>query len=188
MAEGRFRRDLYYRLAGTVIRIPPLGERRADLPAIALTCLRRLDPSRRWSLSPEARRLLRSPDLEWPGNVRELESVLARACARARVASPSTAQLRPEHFDRAWGGLRAVAPREPPRALDVGGERPLALAWQELARQRAALEQAERAVLERAVRESGGVLAHAARMLRLPRTTLISRLGRLGVTVPARPR
>jgi len=185
VAEGTFRRDLYYRLAGTVIRIPPLRERRGDAPALALTCLRRLDSDRRWTLSVGARRLLRSPELRWPGNVRELESVLARAAARARGREPSVTQLRPEHFEPPYG---AVAPERPSERREVAPRDAGSLSdtWQRLARERTELEDAERALLERAVKESRGVLAHAARALKIPRTTLLSRLARAGIE--ARPR
>jgi DNA-binding NtrC family response regulator len=178
VAEGTFRRDLYYRLTGTVIRVPPLRERRADIPALAITCLRRLDASRRWTLSPDARRLLRSPELSWPGNIRELESALARATARALGEDRRATQLRPEHLDPAYGGV----PLHRPAGPDAGASsESLAEAWRRITGERAALERAERELLERAVRESHGVLAHAARALQIPRTTLISRLSRAGI-------
>jgi DNA-binding NtrC family response regulator len=177
--EGRFRRDLYYRLASMVLRVPPLRERRREMPAIALTCLRRLAPSRRFTLSTATRQLLRSPQHEWPGNIRELESVLARACARAHGASPSDTQLRPEHFDAALRGAPSEITHPPAWAQD--DEEPLAASWRRLTEAHGELEGAERALLERAIAESRGVLAHAARALGMPRTTLISRLTRAGV-------
>jgi DNA-binding NtrC family response regulator len=186
VAEGRFRRDLYYRLASMVLRVPPLRERRRELPSIALTCLRRLDPSRRWTLSSSARQLLRSTQHDWPGNIRELESVLARACARARGASPSDTQLRPEHFDAALRGAPLETTPPPTRGRD--DDEPLAESWRRIAEARVELEGAERALLERAIEESRGVLAHAARALGMPRTTLISRLSRAGVEVGWRAR
>jgi transcriptional regulator with GAF, ATPase, and Fis domain len=71
--EGRFREDLYYRLAGVTIRLPPLRERRMDIPGLAEGALRRADPSRAWTLSLDLRRQLAVADYDWPGNLRELE-------------------------------------------------------------------------------------------------------------------
>ncbi|AKF05178.1 sigma 54-interacting transcriptional regulator [Sandaracinus amylolyticus] len=193
VARGTFRRDLYYRLAGTIIRMPALRERRHDVPALALEHLRRTEPSRRWTLSVSARRALRSPELAWPGNVRELEAAVSRARARALARDPSATQLAPEHFDATYAGASPAAPIEAARALTitlpdpVDPAAPLAERWKRLVRDRAALEAAERTLLGRAIEESRGVLAHAARALEMPRTTLISRMMRAGID-PSAPR
>lgn len=80
--KGVFRRDLFYRLAGAAIEIPPLRERPGDVPFLAATLLARIEregvgPGR--FLSPRALALLQSAP--WPGNVRELDNVLHRAAA-----------------------------------------------------------------------------------------------------------
>jgi DNA-binding NtrC family response regulator len=72
---GRFRGDLYYRLNGVTLRIPPLRERRGDIPLLARHFLDRAAGSR--SLDPDAIEVLKGYD--WPGNVRELEMVIGRA-------------------------------------------------------------------------------------------------------------
>lgn len=178
--EGTFRRDLYHRLTGSVICLPPLRERRAHIPLLAIDYLRRLT-DQAWTLAPEARLALRSASLEWSGNVRELEAVVARARARAVARDPSARHLRVEDLDVSL----ASAPSEQAASRTVAREEEdLSDAWRRLARERAALDDAERAMLEAAVRASGGVLAHAARALGIPRTTLISRLARAGL-VPA---
>jgi two-component system response regulator HydG len=78
MEQGRFRQDLYFRLATIVVRMPPLRERREDIPALAARLLGRLNEriERQLSLSPRA--LERLAACEWPGNVRELEHLLER--------------------------------------------------------------------------------------------------------------
>jgi DNA-binding NtrC family response regulator len=80
--EGRFRADLYHRLSTVTLELPPLRERRSDIPALAQVLLRRLDAEVGFKqLAADA--LARLVDYDWPGNVRELSSVLYRAAALA---------------------------------------------------------------------------------------------------------
>jgi len=86
--EGRFREDLYYRLNVGEIRLPPLRDRRSDIPPIALNILDRINAHLRRPkrLAPKA--LTRLQAHVWPGNVRDLENVLERSspllCCRRR--------------------------------------------------------------------------------------------------------
>jgi DNA-binding NtrC family response regulator len=80
VADGRFRRDLFYRLNVIAIRVPPLRERKDDLPILAAHFLGQ--SGRGLDLAPEAVRALQRYD--WPGNVRELEHALEHAGAMAR--------------------------------------------------------------------------------------------------------
>jgi DNA-binding NtrC family response regulator len=77
VADGRFREDLFYRLATFPIALPPLRERRDDIALLAPTLLARVAPQRRLALAPAALRRLAAHD--FPGNVRELRNVLERA-------------------------------------------------------------------------------------------------------------
>ena len=81
VAQGSFRRDLYFRLNVLSLRIPPLRERRQDVPLLAGHILERLSHTsgRAHELSDDAMRALLAHD--WPGNVRELENCLERCCA-----------------------------------------------------------------------------------------------------------
>ena len=79
--EGRFRTDLYYRLAGVELDVPPLRHRREDVISLAEHFLARHDGLRRLALSESAADALRTHD--WPGNVRELQRVVERALALA---------------------------------------------------------------------------------------------------------
>ncbi len=92
--KDRFRKDLYFRLNTLCIRIPPLRERREDIPLLAEHFLARFAARNGESkrLSQEAMRLLMEHN--WPGNVRELESAIERAA----VLSRGTQILTPEHF------------------------------------------------------------------------------------------
>jgi len=81
VADGRFREDLYYRLATFPIALPPLRERQGDLALLAESLLARIAPQRRLSLAPAALRRLEQH--AFPGNVRELRNVLERAALLA---------------------------------------------------------------------------------------------------------
>ncbi len=83
VAEGRFRQDLYYRLTGAVLRIPPLRERREDLLRLAHHFLKCENPKA--VLSKDAEEKLRAH--QWPGNVRELEQVVVRAVHMAEQST-----------------------------------------------------------------------------------------------------
>jgi DNA-binding NtrC family response regulator len=106
--RGTFREDLYFRLAGVRVRLPPLRERREDLPALVSAILERVGPGKQ--LAPSAMRALAVHPM--PGNVRELEQALRRAAlvcdgdvihapdlglsgapVRARSAEPSLADV-----------------------------------------------------------------------------------------------
>jgi two-component system nitrogen regulation response regulator NtrX len=113
IAGGRFREDLYYRLNVVPIRVPPLSERRADIPMLAEYFMARAAeiaglPARR--LSPEAVALLQSAD--WPGNVRQLRNVLEWLLIMAPgdpKAEISVDSLPPEFVEAATAGFGAAA-------------------------------------------------------------------------------
>ncbi len=107
VAEGRFRADLYYRVAVVPITLPPLRERRGDVPLLVEEFLKRSAGSR---LTPEALSALeRHP---WPGNVRELENAIERAVALAEGPELGLADLPPaivqaEQLEALREGVRA---------------------------------------------------------------------------------
>jgi len=80
---GRFRKDLYFRLNVVNLKIPPLRERREDIPVLAQHFLERMqrEKGRQYLFSDDALRLM--SEFDWPGNVRELENAIERACALA---------------------------------------------------------------------------------------------------------
>ncbi len=175
MRDGRFREDLYFRLATVTIQVPPLRARRADIPHLAESYLRRLDPRTPWTLDLALRRRLVADDLAWSGNVRQLERVVLRARDRARARDPLATELALEHVEpRDLGGGATVAPPAP-------SERNAVDRWNAVQRERALLETTEREVLSRIIAEHGGVISRVARALGLPRSTLVSRLDALGL-------
>jgi len=103
----RFRRDLYERLNFVPIRVPPLRERREDIPLLLAHCLKQYDAGRWIELSDEAERFLVELDFAWPGNVRHVEHLSARL-----------AMDKPE---------RPVTPADLRRLLDVTGSNEIPL-------------------------------------------------------------
>ena len=183
--DGRFREDLYHRLAGFVLDLPPLRNRRVDIPALAEGTLRRADPARSWTLSVGVRRLLLSPTLEWSGNIRQLERVVLKARERAITRDPEASELVPEHFEaRDLDGVSpndaaATSQRTPGGAIPQ--DESLSASWQRLQAIRANADESEQAIVQRALSEANGVIAQAARSLGIARTTLSSRLEVLGI-------
>jgi DNA-binding NtrC family response regulator len=171
VAEGRFRDDLRYRLQVLTAHLPPLRERREDVPALATHFLahfaaRHGVPAR--PLADDARRALLAHD--WPGNVRELRNALERALLLADGETITAADL-PAAV--AQGG----APLRPAEAAFAG------LAFVE-ARRRAA-DAFDRAFLAAALERHGGNVSAAARALGLHRPSLQKLIARLGLRADA---
>jgi DNA-binding NtrC family response regulator len=174
--ERRFREDLFYRLAMNTLHLPPLRQRREDIPAMALGLLKREPPGRPAILTIAARRLLQSPSLDWPGNVRQLESVVFRARARALARDPEVSELGSEHFAPHDLSRESL---DDGRSVVEGGS--ITQRWHRLQDERAALDEREQGVVREALNEADGVVAHAARALGIARTTFASRLEALGI-------
>jgi len=160
---GRFREDLYYRLAVVELVIPPLRDRREEIPALASEFTRRYGErfgTEDARLSPALIELLcQAP---WPGNVRELENAVARM-----VALGTGAEIGVEAF--------ASAPSLAP-AAPVG--KPTSKGTPSLREQ---IELLERSVIARTLAAVAGNQSEAARLLGLSRGTLMDRLRRYGL-------
>ncbi|TAH38608.1 MAG: sigma-54-dependent Fis family transcriptional regulator [Planctomycetota bacterium] len=154
---GRFREDLYYRVAVIPLRLPPLREHLEDLPVLLGAFLRARDTAGRFQVAPETLRRLAEHD--WPGNVRELENAVERGLALAGQARI----LRPEHL--LPGG--PLSPR-PLRAQDVP---PL----------RESVRRAEREAIRSALAATGGRRAAAAALLGISRKALWQKAKELGL-------
>jgi DNA-binding NtrC family response regulator len=109
VADGSFRRDLYFRLNVLSLRIPPLRERRQDIPLLATNFLDRVSQAsgRARELSDDAMKALLAYD--WPGNVRELENCLERCCAMSSGTVINTVDL-PSSISGAPPRLAAAMP------------------------------------------------------------------------------
>jgi transcriptional regulator with GAF, ATPase, and Fis domain len=172
--QGRFRQDLYYRLAVVPVTVPPLRERADDVPLLAehfLEGAARELKTRRRVLSPEARQaLLHYP---FPGNVRELRNLMERATILARGE-----QIEREDLPLTAGAGPGAAPGSPLPAAPADP-----LAWADRLPPeldlRDLLERIERRLILRALEAAGGVQAEAARQLGLSRSHLAYKLRRL---------
>jgi DNA-binding NtrC family response regulator len=155
--DGTFRADLYYRLDVVSIRIPPLRERREDVPLLAEHFAHKHGRPEGATLSPAARELLAAYD--WPGNVRELENVIARALAM----NPSGVILPEDLPEAIRGAARAPPGLASPTGL-AAGDRPT-------------LAELERRYAVQVLKETGGNKTRAAEVLGIDRKTLYRLLG-----------
>jgi sigma-54 dependent transcriptional regulator, acetoin dehydrogenase operon transcriptional activator AcoR len=117
---GRFREDLYYRLAVLEVKIPPLRERKEDIPAIARSLVAKISKRlERPLVAISAEALQKLSGYYWPGNVREMENVLERALIRTRGAMT----LASEHIELPVNGIRHAvsSAREVEHASETAG-------------------------------------------------------------------
>ncbi len=162
VAEGTFREDLYYRLHVIPIQLPPLRQRREDIPALVKHFLEKFAPGTAMQVSQGAMRALMA--YQWPGNVRQLENAIERAVAlsagRREVAItdlPAEVQTTPETTETLFVDF-------PDSGLDLP----------------AYLAKIERDLIQRSLERTGGNRNKAAELLRIKRTTLVEKLRRLG--------
>ena len=154
--RGEFREDLYYRIAVFDIHVPPLRERREDIPRLADYFLDRLGAQLgRRDLSLSADALTRLMAYDWPGNVRELRNVLERAAILSRSDTIEPAALPAE-----------IRGEGSPGAGGPGGATTL----------RRAVAQFEQALIRRTIAECGGNKEAAARRLGVNPSTLYRKL------------
>jgi transcriptional regulator with PAS, ATPase and Fis domain len=158
VAEGKFRRDLYYRLNVVAVRVPPLRERKDDIPLLVRHFLEKRSTRgmgrKVTGISPDALHFLQRYD--WPGNVRELEHAIDRACTLGREE-----QIEPDDLSPSM--LEAV------RGLGAGtGE---------------SIEEMEIAAIRRRLDEHGGDTSRVAEVLGFDRSTLYRKLKRYKISL-----
>ncbi|MGZ3438975.1 MAG: sigma 54-interacting transcriptional regulator [Polyangia bacterium] len=154
--RGRFREDLYFRIAVVTLALPPLRERRDDIPMLAIHLLREMDVDPKSCLTLQSLELLQRYD--WPGNVRELRNHLMRAAALLEpVRSP---------------GPAAAAPRPSAIAgVDLG--EPLRIVKQRM------IDELERAYIGGLLQECGGRIAEVAKRAGMDRMSIYRIIDRL---------
>jgi sigma-54 dependent transcriptional regulator, acetoin dehydrogenase operon transcriptional activator AcoR len=150
VAEGKFRRDLFYRVHGARLSIPAVRERN-DVAWLAERPIERLEPQGAPSLSESARRFI--AEQSWPGNVRELKSALGHALALA----PNESQLEAQHFPQPL-----LTPVTTPSAPSGNESGPASQTRQRIVRD----------AIEATLRACAGNVSEAARPLRVGRGTI----------------
>jgi DNA-binding NtrC family response regulator len=160
IAAGTFREDLYFRLARYTLEIPPLRERRADVPALAVSFLTRFATEmgmRPPKLTPAAlKALLAHP---FPGNVRELKNIIERA-----LIESGGEDIQPAHLFMSRAGTASRPEPVKPQVTTTVSELPLNI------------EQAEALLIQRALAETGGNIAEAARILGINRSRIYRKM------------
>jgi DNA-binding NtrC family response regulator len=161
LEEGTFREDLYYRLNVVPLNIPPLRERKEDIPYLVDHFLARFaresgKPLR--GITPAAQKRLL--EFHWPGNVRELENIIERAVALSGGDVLDVGDIR----------------------LDLSPARPALKSGLPFVPEGMTLEQYEDEIIQEALRRAHGNKSQAARMLGLSRNALRYRLARLGLS------
>ncbi len=162
LEQGTFREDLYYRLNVVPMEIPPLRERRDDIPWLAEHFVKKLSPdtgSRVEGITEAAMQKLMGYD--WPGNVRELENVIERSLVMARGNQLDAADIRLDTGRQA-------------RAASGDFSLPSGMT----------LDQYEQEIIKAALKKADGNKSQAARLLGLTRNALRYRLGQMGMESP----
>ena len=157
VSQGTFRRDLYFRLNVLTLRIPPLRERKQDIPLLIGSFLEKINsasPMQKHTISDEALRLMMQYD--WPGNVRELENCVQRACTTCSLPTIQVADL-PTQL-RNCGAAAKPADAPPDSAVITP------------------LDQLEKQAILHAIEVLGGDKLEAARRLGIGKTTLYRKL------------
>lgn len=155
---GKFREDLYYRLNVVTIIIPPLRERKDDIPFLVDHFINKYSKEQKCTVTDEALKILYEYD--WPGNVRELENTIERA-----IVISTEPIITPELLQPIW---KNITPQTLP-LIDTSAIDNLTL------------EEIERHAITNALKKTSGNQTKAARLLDIPRHVLIYRMKKLGV-------
>ena len=161
IAMGQFRPELYHRLGEFFIEIPPLRERRDDVLFLANRFLNEIEPELNKPLQGLSKAAVKSLlSYNWPGNVRELRNVIRRAALLCDNLIEPTHLL----FDEVYTDLPDADDSGPLK--DIGGK---------------AASKAEKAAIERVLRETGGNKSKAAEILQVDYKTLLSKIKKYGI-------
>jgi transcriptional regulator with PAS, ATPase and Fis domain len=164
VADGTFREDLYYRLNVIPVKLPPLRERREDIPLLVQHFLQKLSSeSGRATVTISQDALRRLMAYHWPGNIRQLENAIERALAFSQGRSQIDVQDLTSDIQDQAGATEASEVWFPDDGLDFGRY----------------IETIELALIRRSLERTQGNKRQAAKLLNLKRTTLIEKLKRL---------
>jgi len=168
--EGTFREDLYYRLNVIPITLPPLRDRREDVPLIARHFVAKSCKSNNLALKTLTQAAVRAlMAYAWPGNIRQLENAIEHAVAMSGPARDIAASSLPADISESSGSLLMPTVAIPDEGLNF----------------QSVVSQLERELITRCLEKTGGNKRQAARLLQLSRTTLIDKLHRLNIASTA---
>lgn len=184
--EGRFREDLYYRLNVVPINMPPLRERRSDIPYLISHILEKFEDRLKkgvTQVSPEALDALMA--YHWPGNIRELENMLERTVLFCEQSTIRLGDL-PEHFRETPNDEEAEEPEETPSMTlqhDANAATIASPAKDASLKEivKAETERVERNLIVQALDETAGNVTHAAKKLKISRKSLQTKMKELGL-------
>ena len=185
VAAGEFREDLFYRLHGVRIHMPPLRERKDDIPLLVKYFLHKLtagDSKQRKSIASNAMRALER--YHWPGNVRELESLLRRMCVVAQGDVVLSKDLPPEITGGDAGAgpvLSAQAVTSEDGVSDLSAVARQLFQWARRDPKLKIIPAVERELVIQALKETDGNQVHAAKLLGITRATLRKRIEKYGI-------
>jgi two-component system response regulator PilR (NtrC family) len=165
--EGRFREDLYYRLNVIAIQLPPLRQRKEDIPALVAHFVEKYSKENAKpveGVTPEVMQALM--DYDWPGNVRELENVIERGVVLT-VNGQIGRELIPDHV-KSTPSFHIPQVAVPPEGISL----------------REVISGFERRLIESTLESTGGVQKDAARLLGLKPTTLNEMIKRHSIVLP----
>jgi transcriptional regulator with GAF, ATPase, and Fis domain len=174
--DGRFREDLYYRLAVVPISLPPLRERREDIPLLVRHFVEKYNArlgKRVERVEDEALQLLLG--YSWPGNIRELENLMERSVLFADEPVIRAAALPDALRERSGAAVVPVAAVGPLGNIAA----PSGASMKEIVRQ--AQAELERELISRALDETGGNVTRAAKRLQISRKSLQVKMKELGL-------
>jgi two-component system response regulator AtoC len=154
MREGKFREDLFYRLSVIPVYMPPLRERKVDIPSLARCFVEQFavkNKKKIENISDDAFRLLM--DYDWPGNIRELENAIERSVVVARGNIIQREDLPPRLY-------------KPTESLSAAGS---------------SLQENEKLLITRVISECDNNMVKAAKELGISRSTLYGKMKKLGI-------
>lgn len=180
--ENRFREDLYYRLNVFPIEMPPLRERRDDIPVLVNDLVARIEKEKRGSVRLTPAAVMALTQFKWPGNVRELANLIERLAILYPYGVVDVKDL-PEKFR--VGMVTPEVTGDLPEVTILGEEPGVVESVPRLPLEgidlKSHLNNLELNLIRQALDESDGVVAHAAKRLNMRRTTLVEKLRKFGL-------
>jgi len=162
---GQFREDLYYRLNVIPIHLPPLKERRGDIPQLARFFADKICKEMNRPMVSIGHDVIQAMEAyDWPGNVREMENIIERAIALTDSLALDCEDL-PSDIYKGWPNTSPTAPQITSKGIDMNQ----------------AIADIEREMIKQAMILGKGVKARAANLLKINRTTLVEKIKRLEI-------